>query len=450
MKTIGFTGKYIAFTIKFFFIFIFFIFLTTFLQAQSPEKMSYQAVVRDASDDLVISSTVGMKVSILQGSAGGTAVYVETHTPATNADGLVTIEIGAGTVVSGDFSAIDWSAGPYFLKTETDPAGGTNYTITGTSQLLSVPYALYAKTAENFTETDPVFGASVAGGITGADTANWNNKLDAEVDGSVTNEIQTISRIGLTVTLTDGGSFTDSVNVFDGDMQYQKIRNLADPDNGQDAATKAYVDALINQLYEAGALTVRDKSGNTYNTIKIGDQLWLAENLKTTRYNDGDSIPLVTDNTEWSNLTTPGYCWYDNDEMTYGYFYGALYNWYAVNTGKLCPTGWHVPTDDEWTTLVNYLGGESVAGGKMKETGTVHWSSPNTGATNESGFTALPGGYRGDLAAFRNIGTHADWWYSTQSGTTDAWSRSLSYDVVNSYRNLRDMKYGFSVRCLKD
>jgi len=390
-----------------------------------------------------------MQVSILQGSAGGTAVYVETHTPATNADGLVTIEIGAGTVVSGDFSAIDWSAGPYFLKTETDPAGGINYTITGTSQLLSVPYALYAKTAENFTETDSVFGASVAGGITGTDTTNWNNKLDAEVDGSVTNEIQTISRTGLTVTLTDGGSFTDSVNVFTGDMQNQNIINLANPVNDQDAATKAYVDALITQLYEQGALKVEDADGNYYKIIKIGDQVWFAENLKTTKYYDSTDIPLVADTTAWAGLTTPGYCWYNNSD-TNKTVYGVLYNWYTVNTGKLCPTGWHVPTDDEWTTLANYLGGEGAAGGKMKETGTTHWNSPNTGATNSSGFTALPGGCRGIDGFFNSMSYYADFWSSTEGDSNYAWYRRLGYNGSGVYRYYNHKDYGFSVRCLRD
>jgi uncharacterized protein (TIGR02145 family) len=157
--------------------------LTTSVFAQSPEKMSYQAVIRNSSDALVTNTQVGMQISILQGSASGTAVYVETQTPTTNANGLVSIEIGAGTVVSGDFTTIDWANGPYFIKTETDPAGGTNYSITGTSQLLSVPYAMHAKMAETvsggITETDPVYGSSVAGGITGADTASWNNKLDS-------------------------------------------------------------------------------------------------------------------------------------------------------------------------------------------------------------------------------------------------------------------------------
>src|SRR5690554_3480406 len=157
--------------------------MTASVWAQAPEKMSYQAVVRDGSNALVSSTAVGMQISILQGSASGTAVYVETQTPTSNINGLVSLEIGSGTVVSGDFTTIDWVNGPYFIKTETDPTGGTSYAITGTSQLLSVPYALHAKTAETvtggITETDPIFGASVASGITGADTTNWNNKLDS-------------------------------------------------------------------------------------------------------------------------------------------------------------------------------------------------------------------------------------------------------------------------------
>jgi len=160
--------------------------MTASVFAQAPEKMSYQAVVRDGSNNLVSSTSVGIQISILQGSASGTAVYVETQTLTSNANGLVSLEIGAGTVVSGNFTTIDLANGSYFIKTETDPTGGTSYTITGTSQLLSVPYALHAKTAESvtgtITETDPIFGSSVASGITGTDTTYWNNKLDAEVD----------------------------------------------------------------------------------------------------------------------------------------------------------------------------------------------------------------------------------------------------------------------------
>ncbi len=163
------------------------VFLPQQASAQSPEKMSYQAVVRDGSNALVTSTAVGMQISILQGSASGTAVYVETQTPTSNANGLVSLEIGTGTT-SDDFSAIDWSAGPYFIKTETDPTGGTSYTITGTSELLSVPYALHAKTAETLiggiTETDPIFGASVASAITATDTTSWSNKQDQLIAGT--------------------------------------------------------------------------------------------------------------------------------------------------------------------------------------------------------------------------------------------------------------------------
>src|SRR5690554_5409648 len=178
--------------------------MTASVFAQSPEKMSYQAVVRDGSNALVSSTAVGMQISLLQGSASGTAVYVETQTSTSNANGLVSLEIGSGTVVSGDFTTIDWANGPYFIKTETDPTGGTSYTITGTSQLLSVPYALHAKTAETvtgtITETDPIFGASVASGITGTDITNWNNKQDQLVAGT------NITIVGNTISATGGGS----------------------------------------------------------------------------------------------------------------------------------------------------------------------------------------------------------------------------------------------------
>ncbi len=155
--------------------------LTASVFAQTPEKMSYQAVIRNSENTLITGQVVGMQISIMQGAADGTTVYSETQTPTTNTNGLVSIEIGNGTVVSGDFTTIDWANGPYFIKTETDPDGGTSYTITGTSQLLSVPYALYAKTAGVIEETDPVFGASVAADITTEDIAKWNTN-DTEND----------------------------------------------------------------------------------------------------------------------------------------------------------------------------------------------------------------------------------------------------------------------------
>lgn len=200
------------------YLFALFLFYTSGI-SQSPDKMSYQAVLRSQNGVLLTNTSVGMQISILSASSSGISVFTERHFPLSNANGLVTLEIGTGTTVSGNFATINWANGPYFLKTETDPNGGSNYTISGSSELMSVPYALHAKTAEFVTgpvnETDPVFTASVAAGIGAADTASWNQKLDQEVDGSVSNELQTLSKNGLTVSLSQGGgSFTDSINVY--------------------------------------------------------------------------------------------------------------------------------------------------------------------------------------------------------------------------------------------
>ena len=201
---------------------------------------------------------------------------------------------------------------------------------------------------------------------------------------------------------------------------------------------------------------VRDRDGNVYHTVTIGTQVWMVENLKTTRLNDGTEIPWVTDNAAWGILTTPGYDWYNNDEATYKNTYGALYNWFTVNTGKLAPTGWHVPTDAEWTILTTYLGGETIAGGKMKSTGTIEagtglWYSPNTGATNSSGFTALPGGIRLSNGGFGNLTLTAPFWSSTEYSYTLAWFLGLLYIDETVYRSSGNYKTcGLSVRCVQD
>jgi len=196
--------------------------------------------------------------------------------------------------------------------------------------------------------------------------------------------------------------------------------------------------------------TVTDIDGNTYQTVKIGNQWWIAENLKVTHYRNGDVIPNVTDNTAWSNLTTGAYCELDNYSANVETF-GRLYNWYTVNDNRnIAPEGWHVPTDAEWTTLTTYLGGESVAGGKMKEAGTTYWSSPNTGADNESGFSALPGGYRSANGTYSSIGSNGFWWSATESSRYLAWYRSLGYYDSGVDRYGSSKRYGFSVRCVGD
>lgn len=193
---------------------------------------------------------------------------------------------------------------------------------------------------------------------------------------------------------------------------------------------------------------IKDGDGNIYQTLTIGTQVWLKENLKTTKYNDGAAIPNVTNNTEWGNLTSGAYCWYDNDEATYKNTYGALYNWYTTNTGKLCPVGYRIPSHAEWTTLSEFLGGSGLAGGMLKEAGTTHWMTPNTDATNEKGFTALPGGSRNTNGTFYGIKTDGYWW-STEYNATYGWIRWMRYNSSSmSQENINKIQ-GFSVRCIK-
>jgi len=212
---------------------------------------------------------------------------------------------------------------------------------------------------------------------------------------------------------------------------------------------KGVIKKYDNRFNSTGAVSLTDRDGNVYKTILIGTQTWMAENLKTTKFNDGTSIPLITNGEVWKSLLTPAYCWYNNDQ-TYKSTYGALYNWYAVTTSKLCPIGWHVPSNAEWTILTNYLGGLSVVGGKLKEAGTMHWKSPNTGATNETGFKALPGGGRYAGGKFNNIGLGGFWWSITEYVALDYYyQRMFNYDS-ELYGNYNSGGDGFSVRCIKD
>ena len=195
---------------------------------------------------------------------------------------------------------------------------------------------------------------------------------------------------------------------------------------------------------------VTDVDGNVYNTVTIGNQVWLAENLKVTKLSDGDSIPNITGNDTWSNLQTPGLCWYDNNESGYKNVYGPLYNWHTVETDKLCPSGWHIPTIDEWEILYDYLG--DSAGSKLKETGNTHWSTSNKDANNITGFTALPGGYRIPNTGFRDEGIYGYWWSATSNpnNNTNAFARELNTYSIDGSQIVYNKSYGMSVRCIKD
>ena len=238
-------------------------------------------------------------------------------------------------------------------------------------------------------------------------------------------------------------------------------------------STTQQTGTLNNQTVALGVLqactTTNNPTGefgdidqNVYTYLPIGQQTWMQQNLNVSRYTDGTPIPQVTDPSQWASLTTGAWCYYNNDPAN-GAVYGKLYNWYAVAgiydaasaanpalRKKLAPTGWHIPSDDEWTILTTFLGGATIAGGKMKEMGTALWQSPNTAATNESGFSGLPAGYRGSSGSFSNIGYVGFWWSSSEGDTTSAWNRGLSYYDGGAGSSDGDKKYGFSLRCLRD
>lgn len=197
--------------------------------------------------------------------------------------------------------------------------------------------------------------------------------------------------------------------------------------------------------------TIQDVDGNNYATVKIGDQWWMAENLNTTKFSNGEDIAHVTQSGEWAILAIPAYCNSGNDSVN-AEVYGRLYNWHTVVDGrKICPDGWHMPNDDNWSTLVEFLGGNEVAGGKLKQAGTDLWNAPNTGASNQSGFTALPGGVRNaNTGDFAGIGSTGSWWSASQLNADNGyvWSVTSANGAIPHY-NL-DKNTGLSVRCVKD
>ncbi|MBU0486802.1 MAG: DUF1566 domain-containing protein [Bacteroidetes bacterium] len=321
--------------------------------AQSPQKMNYQAIIRNSSNSLVADTQVGMQFSILQGSSTGTPVFVETQTPTTNANGLIRLEIGTGVVVTGSFASIDWSAGPYFLKIETDPTGGSSYSITGTSELLSVPYAFHATTADSvsgaITETDPVFEASPANGITSGDITTWNNKLDAEVDSSVTNEIQTISRAGTTITLSNGGgSFTDSNNVYTAGAGIDITGNVISTGGGTTLA--------IGNAFGGGAIFWLDASGQHGLIAALTDQSAGIQWSNGTYRNTG----TTGDGVYGGAMNTAMIISSQIPDNQTGDFAAKVCADYSVTIGGVTYGDWYLPTPNELFLLFaqrNEVGG---------------------------------------------------------------------------------------------
>jgi uncharacterized protein (TIGR02145 family) len=659
------------------------------LHAQAPQATSYQAVIRNSSGNVLFNQLVKVRFSIHDSAANGTVVYQETQTPTTNAQGLINLFAGQGTAVTGTFAGINWGNKSKFLQTEIDIAGGNNYADMGTTQLMSVPYALYSnngnpngtavgemlywngttwvklnpgtngqnltfcngvpqwgpclilpivltgsittKTAISATaggnvtdsgsakitargvcfsttinptiaNTKTASGTNVIGAYTvslnglsslttyhyrayattsvgtsyGADSVFTTNAatiptltttaasaitgVTATSGGNITSDNgSTITARGIcwsttanpTITLTtktiDGsgtGAFTSSIiglatntlyyvrayatnsagtaygtqvsfttlrlsavttgavtnitnatatasgNVTDSGSRAITARGfcyattpsptitngtvVANGTNTTGAFTVSLTGLLANTRYYVRAY-VTTSVGTSYGVdsvftttnlvaslprITIGTQVWTNKNLDVVTYRNGDPIPQVTDPTQWTNLTTGAWCWYNNDSATYGATYGRLYNWYAVNDARiLAPQGWHISTDGDWNKLINYLDTDadtscspcyqsSIAAGAMKS--TTGWNSPNTGATNSSGFTGLPGGGRVTEGTFDAIGFIGLWWTPTEINVTNARGRKLSYDNSIVDQGQLSKLIGLSVRCLRD
>jgi uncharacterized protein (TIGR02145 family) len=402
--------------------------LTLITFAQAPQGFNYQATVRNSTGALIVNQNVNFKFNIMLNSATSLPVFSETHLAPTDDLGQVNLVIGQGTATTGSFSTINWGTGNYYLGIELNT--GSGYVAMGTTQLLSVPYALYANTAGNSQATTPNLASVLA------------------VNNSANNT---------------------------------KITNLANPTNAQDAVTKSYSDQQLNNIWPDinGMISnlqnqinnLQVALSNTVQSIQIGSQIWSSKNLDVTTYRDGTPIPQVTDPTQWANLTTGAWCYYNNDSAN-GTVYGKLYNWYAVagihdndpNTSNkiLAPLGWHIPSNSEWTTLSTYLGGDSVAGGKMKETSssqtdTYSWYY-DSGATNLSGFSAKPASWRYTESSGTYFGGNypikmsALWWSSSEFGSgmaslrnIQASSNSLNIQVFSHVKS-----NGLSVRCIKD
>ena len=395
----------------------------TQLQAQAPQGFNYQATVRNSSGDLIVNTNVYFKFNVIQGSDTSVPIFTETHYVPTDDLGQVNLVIGQGTPSAGTFSELDWSQGSYYLGIELDTGNG--YVAMGTTQLLSVPYALYAENSGNSTPTTPNLGSVLA------ENNSANN---------------------------------------------QQIKDLQDPTDGADAATKVYIDALIanlqSQIDNIDSTSVTDIDGNSYDYITYGDQDWTVDNAAMETYRDGTPIPEIQDQEGWGSLTTGAWCYYNNDETK-----GKLYNWYAVMgihdsdpdtpNKEFAPEGWRVPSDAEWTTLENYLIANgynydgTTEGNKIAKSmaSTTDWNvstvegspgndqSPN----NNSGFNAFPRGTRYPVSSFGNNGHRSYFWSSTEGSvnSTSAFYRLFGKEWIYLNSENSTKQFGFSVRFVR-
>ncbi|MBN1790232.1 MAG: fibrobacter succinogenes major paralogous domain-containing protein [Bacteroidales bacterium] len=404
----------------------------SFAEAQIPRLINYQArLVNPATNLPVADGTYNLVFAIYETTEGGIPIWSETQS--------VQITNGIYSLLLGSLNPLDLSlfeGSPRYLGV----AVGAEPEMVPRKQMVSVPYALHSQTAESLT-----------GIIT--DTTIWKRNLDdiyyiqgkvgigtSAPDPSAALDISSTSKGFLSPRMTQ--LQRDFIAPVEGLMIYNLTTKKPNFYNGEE---------WMNYDGTSAASPPTDADGNIYNTVVIGTQTWLVENLKSTKYRNGDIIGTTTPAImDISSESTPKYQWpYDGNEDNVA-VYGRLYTWYAITDSRnVCPSGWHVPNDIEWSVLAEFLGGASVAGGKLKETGTSHWNPPNTGASNESGFTALPGGGRYS-SAFGYMGGYGHYMSSDEVDADNAGGRIFAYDngILDNYGSQKSS--GFSVRCIKD
>lgn len=437
--------------------------LSVCLFAQAPQKFTYQAVVRDGNNKLLVNAPVGVRVSILQGGETGTAVYEETHASTTNANGLMTFQIGDGNVTNGSFDAVDWANGPFFVKIETDPAGGNNYLLNSVQQLLSVPYAQYANQAGNaFSgKYEDLTGSPTQVSVFEND-ANYVNNSECptanfcDLYNVITNMQNTISELQNTVSALDS------------------IINANQPGGS----------------FKCGKSKVKDHEGNEYNTVQIGEQCWTRENMRAkTSPSTGTNI-METAPGEYSFTGKKAY--YPDGSASNVEEFGLLYNWNAAvdtfntafgetstdnadknnavsavfsgNRRGICPEGWHIPSDSDYIALIEYVGSQSenACGGIYTNiakalASTTGWDTctsdctigKDLAANNNTGFSAVPAGIR-STETYVSLGSVAYFWTVNEHSNYRSYFRFMSSDNANLNRKYDRKYYGYSVRCLKD
>jgi uncharacterized protein (TIGR02145 family) len=365
--------------------------LNLFLRAQAPALIPYQAIARNAAGEPLASSTLNARFTMHDGAASGAVVWQELQTVNTSALGLFTAQLGSSVSLTN----VNWAVGAKFMQVELDL--GSGFIDIGTQQLLSVPYALHAGSVH----------------------------LDVSATGDT---------------------------LFVGDGSFVIIPGISEANSFTTGTTLHTCGAPNVHNPDVTYGTMTDQEGNVYKTIAIGTQVWMAENLNTSIYRNGDAIATGLTNVEWENATTGAWSYFNSDD-SYACPFGKLYNWYTcVDVRNLCPFGWHVPTSSDWSVLVEYLGGPEIAGGAMKSVGTLEsetglWNYPNSGASNLSGFSGLPSGWR--FAEFNND-MLAHWWSSSQENLSFGAVQDLYFDSAQAYP-AGFVKYtGMSVRCIQD